>query len=1249
MTVDRTTSFWGRRRRRALSYATSATIAVGLCMAGLVSSVPGNDAATSENSSTEAFAPADPNIEPAMINEDLLGLSLTVPQRKSAANEATTPSPAASQAPAAPKKATKSSEVSPEAFAQENLEDALWYDETTHEAQILVKFADEGVATEAIGDAAVAAASLQENSQAILDAAQPAISDLVESGAITVLNDFWLTTSILVEGIPTDDTLFSLADLPGATHIMPNYEVTALDIEEPIVEAPPINEPDDYVDRNGDPITYGLDHISVPDAWADYEAHGQGVRVAVLDTGVDAQHPDLADRLVTEDPSDPLYPGGWMHLDYEGNAQAKRPADPATHGTHVSGTVLGGDASGTQIGVAPDAQLMAVNAISDGSSSAKILKALEWSLDPYDTNGEPAGRPADVINMSLGSADANFENIYLFEAVQRVRDAGIFPAIASGNDMVEGSECISNPSSSYDAFAVGMTNEDKGVNNRSCGGTTNWSNEIVTQFDWPAGSFVKPDASAPGTDVYSAVPSGGWGNSTGTSMATPHVAGAVAVLRSAQPGLTVDELEAALEVTAWHPEKAENTEFSPDIRYGHGIIDVSEAITYVQDEAGFDVTIQDDAGEPLSGVIVSWADLDSDDDDRKNPEYGETWVSDDNGRVKSYLRPGRYKLHFERFGYENHSVDVQVQETGFVQVDATMQRMTTGTVTGTVTSETGDPIEDVSVSLVGSDIAAVTNAQGLYTLDDVPETSEGGKGHRLRASGENLYTVTSDYAMVVADATTTVDFTLSELPRIAVLGSATPRSAEFLSNQNLVVNEISDLPAELAELTEYDVIIWDDPGTVSSQALQQVIALTDKSGTGIIWLDLGATDTSGIAQLNSHFQNPSVRTAQNDVEDDASIGTGYRIKDGAGGHPLFEAGDVYTGALLDGSKIIQDDRKNTPKFWAAFERLSSDSAQELAVTYSTELTTSGNPHDIHRGTGIAVDERAGNRHAYLALHGAHTSVDANTWSTANKQVLVNAVNWVAQGEQADVTPPQPDIEEPEPPCDGDDPGQNSNGGNAQNKGKGNTAGQGSNPAAAAAQPQNATPGGSSSNNNSLSSNSGSRAPENQAVPKPEFTPDPPVDDVDELTDANAGGITVQLSDGIAQFTIPESQAGDWYFLHVYPSKTPVDWIRVNSEGQLQVDVSTLTDGSYKFAFTNPDSQLVGWTELRVGEGAPAEQDQAEVLSDSPTALPPVTNANGFALSTLELLMLAGAAVLLLSAAGLMFMSLRNKDTAEAAA
>ncbi len=642
---------------------------------------------------------------------------------------------------------------------------------------------------------------------------------------------------------------------------------------------------------------------------------------------------------------------------------------------------------------------------------------------------------------------------------------------------------------------------------------------------------------------------------------------------------------------------------------------------------------------------MSWATGNELIDSRESFEYGETWKSDGDGKVTSYLPPGSYTLTIERFGYERQEVPASVAEGAFVTVNAKLTPKVTGSVAGVATNaSTGKPLSGVTVALAGHDLSTLTNKQGQYTLEGVPVGDE----HRLRASLSGMHTESINNVIVTNHSKATkLDFALDPLPRVLVLGDATGRSTELLKTQELVVEALDSLPeSNLEMLADYDSVIWDDPGEVSRETLTKAIEITDKAGTGIVWLDLGSSNTSGIALLHSTFASPQTRTTQDTPtapgEKQLPItSTGYRITDTTN-HPLFASGSLFTGSLIEGSFITQDAKSTNDVFWASVSDIQSETAISLAETVTTVVSgdvMSPKP----RGTGIAVDERAGNRYVYLALHGSHPATDARAWSAEGKQVFVNAATWAASSEHNE-EPSKPKPVVPEPPV--------------------TTPGEGGSrvPTAPAPKPTAKAPGAASNDTvdlpaivnqqqagqqtNQKTTASGTlRAPSAQATPRPEKTPEPPVAAGNLLTAANAGGVTLRLEDGIAHVTIPDSRPGDWFFLHVYPSKTPVDWIRVNDEGELRVDISSLSDGEYQFAFTGSDESFVGWVTLKLGNPT-AEEPERDTLTDAATVVPATIPPAGFSLSTTELLMLLGAAVLLLGAAGIVLFGLRKPAVAE---
>lgn len=1141
--------------------------------------------------------------------------------------------------PAAPPEAKAPRPASPE---PDDTPSEDWLDDRSGRVELLVYFADTGVAPAAQGDPELAAASLQSEAERHWDRIERGLAELTDTGAVEVLNRFWVTSAVLVSAEPTERVLTQLAALPGATEVTPNYTVEPLDDTLPNEvtvdpeEAAAAEAAAEAADAEAAalaaaeiPVTYGISKIGADDAWRDFGARGQGVRVAVLDTGVDASHPDIGSRLVGRGTGDPTYPGGWINFDRLGKPLLTKPTDPGSHGTHVAGTVLGGAASGTSIGVAPDAELMAANVLSGGGSTAKLLSALEWVISPFDGNGAPAGRAADVVNMSLGSGDFEEE---LAVAIRNVRDAGIFPAIAIGNK----AGTTSAPGNYYDAVAVGMTNADDAVDPQSSGGIVSWGAKVPASFGWPE-SYVKPDISAPGVNVFSAMPGGKFGDSSGTSMATPHVAGAVALMRSAQAGLSVTEIADALARTAWHP----NPGSGPDISYGAGRINVHAAISSVRGEAGIKgQVVNATTGTPVAGATISYA------------ERGETWTTDARGRFTARLAPGSYTLTVQRFGYETaQSAALTVAATGFAELSLPMTPITTGTLSGTVLDHaTSAPVAGAAVSIAGYELTTTTDAQGAYRFDNMPVGE-----YQVRASAAGKSDSVSRPAPVKKALTTTVTFRLADLTKVLVLGDAGGRTAALLADNGFVADSQPDLPSDLSVLGSYDAVLWDTPaGDASRARIEQAIAATDASGSGIVWLDLGDGDASGLAAVATAFGDPAGRAT---VDDREASRVGYQV---VADHEILADGMLSPETLAPGAIVVQNSASVGSKFAAWFEQIRGSSATVIANTVLQY--PDGTPENPDRlatqvmGSGLAVDQRAGNRHAYLSLHGSAAAVDARSWSPSGVQVLLNTVKWAApvasQAPEPEIGFPKPPVVVPPvvppvdppvtPPVDPPvKPGVERPG--VDNPGGGKTA----------VVPPPAAPAQAPAAQNTASPAAGAatRAPSSQATPKPETKPDPPFASARELTKANAAGVKVRVEEGIAYITIPDSSAGDWFFLHVYPQRTPIDWIRANTDGELRVDISRLTGGKYQFAFTARDNSFAGWVEVAVPQTAQSPRP-AGLVDEDPTQLsgliPAAPEASGgLALTAGEQFMLLGSALLILAAAGVVLFGQRKRPASPA--
>ncbi|MER5683959.1 S8 family serine peptidase [Streptomyces sp. NPDC002205] len=282
--------------------------------------------------------------------------------------------------------------------------------------------------------------------------------------------------------------------------------------------------------------------INAPQAWAEgYD--GKGTKVAVLDTGIDPTHPDVKDRILE---SKSFVPGEEV-LDKNG------------HGTHVASTIAGSGAAsdGVNKGVAPGADLIIGKVLGNGGSGedSGIIAAMEWAK----------AEGADVVSMSLGSSIPDDGNDPMSQAVDALSaDGGPLYVIAAGN--AYGAGTIGSPGSAEKALTVAAVDKQDGRADFSSMGP------LVRSFG------LKPDLSAPGVDINAAasqaVPgiSGMYQQMSGTSMATPHVAGAAAILKQRHPDWSGQRIKGALMTSS-----KQLPDYTP-YEQGTGRLDVKAAI-----------------------------------------------------------------------------------------------------------------------------------------------------------------------------------------------------------------------------------------------------------------------------------------------------------------------------------------------------------------------------------------------------------------------------------------------------------------------------------------------------------------------------------------------------------------------------------------------------------------------------------------------------------------------------------------------
>jgi Subtilisin-like serine proteases len=445
---------------------------------------------------------------------------------------------------------------------------------------------------------------LQQDSRQTL---QPVKDQIGQLSTAEVQHEYWVGNALSVEIDLDQSDISTLAEIPGVSSVIPNVQ-----FDTPPQPALTTDADSDEIRTDGitpsleaGDFTYGLQKIGIPSFEEQFDTDGQGATVAIIDDGISNPtegHPDL-EFAQTAVATDGVITEGTL-------------GSPGAHGEHVSGTATGAaDPAGDvpRYGVAPNASLIEVNAFEEGAFLEDILAGVEYAVE----------EDADVAGMSLGFPPTNDKNP-MINAVNRQMEeanaAGTLVSVSAGNSgNADDGGPVTSPATEFGAFSVGASVDNPvnipelppilvplntGFNGDivffSSGGVIS-DRTAVDSFDYPdtyPRQYVQPDVSAPGAFVISAGPLGTteqsledpnatYSHAAGTSMAQPHVAGAVALIQSATAeDLSPKQIEAALVETAEKPAIPSNfTELnSRDIRYGAGIINVTAATLAAQSE-----------------------------------------------------------------------------------------------------------------------------------------------------------------------------------------------------------------------------------------------------------------------------------------------------------------------------------------------------------------------------------------------------------------------------------------------------------------------------------------------------------------------------------------------------------------------------------------------------------------------------------------------------------------------------------------
>ena len=472
-------------------------------------------------------------------------------------------------------------------------------------------------------------------------------------GTGTSYQTFWATNAIKVSG--------------GSTAMVQGFAARA-EVEGlyPAVEykVPEVTEGTDEKSVNA--LEWGIANINADDVWSKYGVKGESITVANIDTGVQFDHPALVNSYRGNN-GDGTFDHDYNWFDVA-DACSGAPCDTNGHGTHTMGTMAGSDGA-NQIGVAPGVKWIAANGCCP--SDAALISSGQWMLEPTDLAGlrPDASKRPNIINNSWGSTQPS-NDPFMEDVTLAWTASGIFGAWSNGNS---GSACntTGSPGSSVSNYSTGAYDVNNAI--------ASFSGRGAGQ-----NGEIKPNISAPGVNVRSSVPGNGYASYNGTSMASPHLAGAIALLWSAAPGLLGDvpATRALLDGSAVDKADAQCGGTTDDNNvFGEGRLDVLALLDAapIGDTGTLNGTITDAAtGDPIPRAVVTLT----------GPAARDLTTGAD-GKYSSLLPAGDYQVAVTAFGYGAKTVPATLTTGATATIDVALTAVPSVTVSGAVTDGSG--------------------------------------------------------------------------------------------------------------------------------------------------------------------------------------------------------------------------------------------------------------------------------------------------------------------------------------------------------------------------------------------------------------------------------------------------------------------------------------------------------------------------------------------------------------------------------
>ncbi|HEX6195412.1 MAG TPA: S8 family serine peptidase [Jiangellaceae bacterium] len=772
---------------------------------------------------------------------------------------------------------------------------------------------------------------------------------------------FWITNAVYVH-----DGSAELAErLAGLPEVEGVYQPVGYEMVEP--------EPADTMDQL-QAVEWGIAAINADQVWNDFGVRGEGIVVASIDTGVQFDHPALVDQYRGNN-GDGTFDHNYNWFDAAGSC-ADAPCDHDTsfgHGTHTMGTMVGDDGATNHIGVAPEATWIAANGCCP--SDAALIASGQWLLEPTDLNGEnpDASKRPHIINNSWGSTVPS-NDPFMEDVIEAWAAAGIFGMWANGNNG-PGCDTSSSPGSRIVSYSTGGFDINGDVYTNSSRGTGQ-------------DGVIKPNISAPAVNVRSASPGDGYRNLTGTSMASPHVAGSVALLWSAAPAVhgNIEATRDLLNTTAIDTEDLTcgGTPENNNV-WGEGKLDALALLQAapVGDTGTLAGTVTDNAsGEPIADATVTVTGV---------VDREVTTGSD--GSYDVLLPVGDYQVTAAAFGYESATADASIAADETTTRDFGLEAVDSVTVSGAVTDGSGHgwPLY-AHVVVDGTPVDTYTDPRtGQYSLT-LPVNDTYTLNYEAEYPG---YAGTSE-TVDVTDTDVTLDTQLEvrvnqcrsapgydlQQPQIAMVTSdPSAQFADYFAERGIQVDFFGG--ADIDQITGYDVVLWgyNTSFSIDGDEFLGFLDTTDAEGAGVLFLDHAFTSGNGIKTLSEYTGNPVSVTTSTGGSGQENL---YEVTQE---HPILDGYEV-------GDQIIHEPGLTAWVAW--FDGYEGEGRQVIA-----DLGRTG---DGILGSGIGVHERENNRHVLMSIHSSSATRGPSDWSAESDAIFWNAISWSNPDEAIECVP-----------------------------------------------------------------------------------------------------------------------------------------------------------------------------------------------------------------------------------------------------